>query len=86
MGYKGDPTFDNPDLPQRPAWTKDGTIMVFRKLQQDVPEFDRYLEDNGKRWRDFVPREHKGNVQLTDKEGAALFGAQMFGRWKSVST
>ncbi|KAG8775972.1 hypothetical protein FRC12_001166 [Ceratobasidium sp. 428] len=88
MGYNGDPNFDGKDpvtYPPRPDWTKDGSFMVFRKLEQDVPEFNAYVVENGKRWREFIPEEGKGGqVQLTDLEGAKLFGAQMFGRWKSV--
>ncbi|KAJ7057445.1 hypothetical protein C8F01DRAFT_1256708 [Mycena amicta] len=80
MGYKGDPVLDNPDAQPRPAWTKGGTIMVFRKLEQDVDAFNKYLEKNGPRWREFAPL---GCPQLTDKEGAELWGARLVGRWKS---
>ena len=36
MGYKGDPVFDSTDprIPARPDWPKDGSLMVFRKLEQ----------------------------------------------------
>ncbi|KAG9008663.1 hypothetical protein FRB94_013070 [Tulasnella sp. JGI-2019a] len=78
MGYKGDPM-----LGKRPAWTKDGTLMVFRKLEQSVPEFEKYKRESGKKWREFIPEEYKKNTTLTDEEGAALFGAQIFGRWAS---
>lgn len=56
--------------------------MVFRKLQQFVPEFDGYTAKNGLRWREFAPGGAADN--LTDKEGAELFGARMVGRYKSV--
>lgn len=46
MGYKGDSVFDKPDSIQRPAYTKNGTFMVFRKLEQDVCGFEKYVEDN----------------------------------------
>lgn len=82
MGYKGDPNFDNPDLGKRPDWTKDGSLMVFRQLEQDVPEFLKYAADNGKNWRDFIPKDSKET--LTDAEGTALFKAQIIGRWTSV--
>jgi deferrochelatase/peroxidase EfeB len=29
------------DALKQPAWTKDGSFMVFRDLQQLVPEFDQ---------------------------------------------
>jgi deferrochelatase/peroxidase EfeB len=44
-GYKGDPALD-----KRPIWVKDGAFMVFRKLEQLVPEFHQYLARNGPRW------------------------------------
>ncbi|CAL1712074.1 unnamed protein product [Somion occarium] len=84
MGYKGDPVFDNldPNVPKRPSWTKDGTFMVFRKLEQDVKGFNDYLQRNAHRWKDFWP---DGTVEppLSDQEGADLWGARMIGRWKS---
>ncbi|KAJ6470967.1 hypothetical protein C8R45DRAFT_836782 [Mycena sanguinolenta] len=80
MGYKGDPVFDNPDLAARPNWTKGGTIMVFRKLEQDVGGFNEYLKKNGRRWREFAP---PGCPELSDEEGAELWGARLVGRWKS---
>ena len=57
-------------------------MMVFRKLQQFVPEFDEYTAKNGRRWPEFAPG--GDSAQLTDQEGAELFGARMVGRWKSV--
>lgn len=84
MGYKGDPVFDNRDAPQRPPWTKDGSMMVFRKLEQDVPAFDKYLQKWGPQWRSFTPVPDEVKPPLTDKEGAEFFGARMMGRWKSV--
>ncbi|KAF7348508.1 DyP-type peroxidase [Mycena venus] len=30
----------------RPAWAKDGSFLVFRQLQQLVPEFNKFLTDN----------------------------------------
>lgn len=84
MGYKGDPVLDNPDAVQRPDWTKDGSLMVFRQLEQDVPEFLKYAQDNGQKWRLFLPAD-SGPVELTDEEGTALFKAQVMARWTSVS-
>lgn len=85
MGYKGDPILDSPDGIQRPAWTKDGSIMVFRKLEQDVPGFNKYINEKGKGWREFLPKDYQDKgIKLTDKQGAALFAAQIVGRWTSV--
>ncbi|KAG9000758.1 hypothetical protein FRB93_012584 [Tulasnella sp. JGI-2019a] len=65
MGQKGDPK-------TRPSWAKNGTLMVFRKLQQDVPKFDAFLKAN--------PTKLPG---LSDPEAQALTGAKLVGRWKS---
>ncbi|TFY79001.1 dyp-type peroxidase [Hericium alpestre] len=85
MGYPGDPFYDNPNGPQRPAWTTDGTIMVFRKLEQDAVGFERYLAKNGPKWREWLTPEQVKDINppLTDQEGAELFGARLVGRWKS---
>lgn len=86
MGYKGDVIFDSadPKIPKRPAWTKDGSLMVFRKLEQDVKGFEDYCKQNSGRWKDFWPSGTVGK-DLTSQEGADLWGARMIGRWKSVS-
>ncbi|OCH91041.1 Dyp-type peroxidase, partial [Obba rivulosa] len=82
MGYPGDPVFDRPEKMQRPAWTKNGSLMVFRQLEQDVVEFDAYIKKRGKDWPKYV---QGVDVQppLSDEEGTELVGAQMIGRWKS---
>jgi len=77
-GYKGDPA-----LERRPRWVKDGSFMAFRKLEQLVPEFEGYVVKNGKRWREFVPKVD-ADPPLNDGEGASLWGARMFGRYRSV--
>lgn len=85
LGYKGDPLVDDPNSTvKRPEWATDGTMMVFRKLEQDVLSFDKYIKTHGKRWREFAPGGDANN--LTDEEGAELFGARMMGRWKSVGS
>ncbi|KAG6816227.1 hypothetical protein H0H87_007598 [Tephrocybe sp. NHM501043] len=56
----------------RPAWAVDGSYLTFRYLFQNVPEFNKYLEDN--------PVPVPG---MTRKEGSELLGARMVGRWKS---
>ncbi|QRV97759.1 Dyp-type peroxidase family [Ceratobasidium sp. AG-Ba] len=76
MGYPGDP------VPNRPNWTKDGTMLVFRKLEQDVIGFERYVAKNGPRWKEFVPKDYTGR-DLNKKEAEDLFSARFFGRWKS---
>lgn len=86
MGYQGDPFFNDPNN-VRPDWTKDGSIMVFRKLEQLVPEFDNFLAKSGPKWREWMSPTAVKEIAppLSDKEGAALWGARMIGRWKSVS-
>ncbi|KAF8319031.1 Dyp-type peroxidase [Clavulina sp. PMI_390] len=56
----------------RPSWTRDGSFLVFRKLQQYVPEWNNYVVANA----------IKSN-NLTTAQGAALFGARLIGRWQS---
>ncbi|KAI0086049.1 peroxidase [Irpex rosettiformis] len=58
----------------RPSWALDGSFLVFRKLKQLVPEFNKWTLDN-------AIQNSAGN--LTTEEGATLLGARMFGRWKS---
>ncbi|KAJ7885114.1 fungal peroxidase [Mycena olivaceomarginata] len=67
VGENGDAGIDN-----RPSWAKDGSFLVFRQLQQLVPEFNKFLTDNPIR----APA-------LTPKQGSELLGARMIGRWKS---
>ena len=86
MGYPGDVNYDTLDLTaaqRRPDWTKDGSFMVFRKLEQDVPEFNAYLKLNGPNWRNFIPAVDQSQ-NLSNDEGGELWGARMLGRWKSV--
>lgn len=61
------------DLSPRPAWAKDGSFLVFRQMEQLVPEFNKFLEDH--------PLSVPG---LTVQENSELLGARMVGRWKSV--
>jgi len=84
MGYPGDPVLDDPNTNvKRPAWAKDGTILVFRKLEQSVISFEDYVEKNGSRWREFIPG---GDISppLKKEEAEGLFAARLVGRWKSV--
>ena len=52
----------------KPEWMKDGSFLVFRKLEQHV----------GK-WNDFVVNRWKD----AGSTGPAQFGAQLMGRWQS---
>ncbi|CAE6416783.1 unnamed protein product [Rhizoctonia solani] len=67
MGAKG-------DRKPRPEWALGGSFMVFRKLQQLVPEFHEFLYETGAK-EVLVPK---------DREAAAkLFGSRLIGRWPS---
>ncbi|KAF8485531.1 Dyp-type peroxidase [Gautieria morchelliformis] len=67
MGQPGDTS-----AATRPVWAKNGSILVYRHLDQLVPEFDKFKHDNP-----LFP------LELGIEKGAELFGARMFGRWKS---
>ncbi|KAG6832654.1 hypothetical protein H0H93_013489, partial [Arthromyces matolae] len=84
LGYPGDPAIDNPELfpVARPSWTKDGSFMVFRDLEQNVLFFEDYIEDN---WRSIPAAEPGDGSYLTDDERKKLFGARMVGRFPSAS-
>ncbi|EJD50483.1 DyP-type peroxidase [Auricularia subglabra TFB-10046 SS5] len=60
------------DAIARPSWATGGSFLVFRELQQLVPEFNKFMLDNA------PPFEGKTLAQR-----AALFGARIVGRWKS---
>ncbi|THU88565.1 fungal peroxidase, partial [Dendrothele bispora CBS 962.96] len=66
VGADGDTTSGRPD------WATGGSFLVFRQLQQKVPEFNKYVEDNALN----VPG-------LSQEENTDLFGARLIGRWKS---
>jgi len=79
LGYKGDPVYDDRTALARPTFTKDGSFMVFRKLEQNVLYLEDYINQN---WRTID--QVINNIQLTEAQRKALFGARMFGRFKSV--
>ncbi|KAK2462146.1 hypothetical protein APHAL10511_005844 [Amanita phalloides] len=84
MGYKGDPVLEDPNnTTKRPAWTKDGTMLVFRKLEQDVLLFDWFEDQNLNLMRSFLSARSDAPRDLTDQEVKDLFGARLIGRWKS---
>ena len=66
MGQEGDP-----NKKDRPPWAKNGSILVYRHLDQLVPEFDQFKRDNALRKK-----------EIGIDKGAALLGARLFGRWK----
>ena len=57
---------------QRPSWAINGSILVYRHLDQLVPEFNA-----------FKLKHHLFPLDLPVEEGAELLGARMVGRWKS---
>ncbi|KAH7103753.1 DyP-type peroxidase [Auriculariales sp. MPI-PUGE-AT-0066] len=65
-------TGETGDNATRPAWTKDGSFLAFRELQQLVPEFDKFVADKAAPFDNF-----------TASQSAELFGARIVGRWKS---
>ena len=71
FGYPGqDPAdIENPGeiVSDGPNWMKNGTFMVFRRLNQLVPEFNKFVNDS---------------AQARGMD-ADILGARMVGRWKS---
>ncbi|KAJ9265456.1 hypothetical protein DTO271D3_3197 [Paecilomyces variotii] len=57
----------------QPAWARDGSFMVFRDLQQLVPEFEKFLEDNAGKFPEF---------ERHDRPGEKL-AAYLMGRWRN---
>lgn len=55
------------EIKEGPAWTKNGSFLVFRRLRQDVGAFHDFLKAEGNRL----------------KLGPELFGAKCVGRWGS---
>ena len=52
---------------QRPLWMKEGSFLVFRKLEQDVPGFNKLAE----------------KYATLENSTPDLCGAKLMGRWKS---
>jgi len=57
---------------RRPDWAKDSSFLVFRKLQQFVPEFN-----------DFLARNPIPDKDISPALGSELLGARLIGRWQS---
>ncbi|KAF8597123.1 Dyp-type peroxidase [Ceratobasidium sp. AG-I] len=68
LGAEGDSLKD-----ERPDWGLDGSFLVFRKLHQNVPQFQKFIQDNPVIGTNGIPIEG----------GSALRCAQFFGRWES---
>ncbi|KAH7099472.1 dye-decolorizing peroxidase precursor, partial [Auriculariales sp. MPI-PUGE-AT-0066] len=56
----------------RPDWTIGGSFLVFRQLDQMVPEFNKFLLDKA-----------PTSTDLTVEQRTETFGARLVGRWKS---
>lgn len=84
LGYPGDPLVDNPLGPQRPDWARDGSFMVFRKLEQDVKGWNNFVAKSAKYWQGFTPVPDEIQPPFKDDDEKANFvGAALVGRWKS---
>jgi Dyp-type peroxidase family len=57
-----------------PAWARNGSFMVYRRLNQDVPAFNRFLQEGVEAL--------KGKPAFS-KITTDLFGAMVVGRWRS---
>lgn len=60
----------------RAAWTRCGSFLAFRRLEQLVPEFDDFLERNANRLAPQLPPEFRNRA-------ADYLGARLVGRWKN---
>ncbi len=70
FGYPGqdrsDPVSEGPSPNMQAPWLRNGSYMVFRRLEQKVPEFRKFVAVRAARLG----------------MDAELLGARMFGRWK----
>ncbi|KAA8645098.1 hypothetical protein EYZ11_008150 [Aspergillus tanneri] len=66
VGHDGDPL-------NQPAWAKDGSFLVFRDLQQHVPEFNQFLDNNA----------HASQDTEQGPASAEKLGALLMGRWRN---
>jgi len=79
FGYPQPPAPQRPPQPPTPDWVKNGSFMVFRRLNQLVPEFTNYILDQAEH---IQVTDSNGNVLGTQMD-PVLLGARMVGRWKS---
>jgi Dyp-type peroxidase family len=69
-----DPLIPGPIEPAQPAWTYNGSFLVYRRLAQDVPGFWRAMHDEAERLSQLP-----GFSGLTDE----VLAAKLVGRWPS---
>ncbi|KAJ5655332.1 hypothetical protein N7507_007282 [Penicillium longicatenatum] len=67
VGHDGDPR-----RKQMPPWSCEGSFLVFRQLDEKVPEFNRFVKDAARKIKNY-----QGD------NGAEKLAAHMMGRWKS---
>lgn len=79
MGY---PNEDGESL-SGPAWwlKRNGSFMVYRKLQQDVAQFQDKVWDLGRRWVETKPAALSG-ATLSTHASFELMAAKLAGRWR----
>lgn len=84
FGHDGE--MDNEPKLKHPAWAKDGSFLVIRKIKQFVPEFNQYVALSPLhiwRWSD------RGNCRFLKSEAPKLhfdeeqLAARLVGRWRS---
>ncbi|KAJ5272922.1 hypothetical protein N7478_008047 [Penicillium angulare] len=67
VGHDGDPRKD-----QMPPWSYEGSFLVFRQLDEKVPEFNKFIAQAASK----IPN-------YSGENGAEKLAAHMMGRWKS---
>nr|UPX44784.1 dye-decolorizing heme-containing peroxidase [Penicillium camemberti] len=61
------------DEMNQPKWALDGSFLVFRDLEQLVPEFDKFIKDNA----------HKAPFTRDSPKPEEKLAAYLMGRWKN---
>jgi len=79
LGYKGDPVYDDRTALARPTFTKDGSFMVFRKLEQNILYLEDYINQN---WRTID--QGINNIQLTEAQRKAHGCLAVSSRWGTL--